>query len=119
VETINLERNYLNSELVYGHVMLVPVTTAWRILGLQIEDMEGSWNILNKHSRTVDKGWPSSLGVGRGANNSSLQKKSWLRNVKQELRRMTWKGHVARSGEMKNAYKISVQRTRRGMGRQY
>jgi hypothetical protein len=28
-------------------------------------------NILNKQSRTTDKGWPSSLGVGRGANNSS------------------------------------------------
>jgi hypothetical protein len=24
----------------------------------------------NKQSRTADKGWPSSLGVGRGANNS-------------------------------------------------
>jgi hypothetical protein len=24
-------------------------------------------NILNKQSRTADKGWPSSLGVGRGA----------------------------------------------------
>jgi hypothetical protein len=28
-------------------------------------------NILNKQSRTTDKGWSSSLGVGRGANNSS------------------------------------------------
>jgi len=28
-------------------------------------------NILNKQSRTVDKGWNSSLGVGRGVNNSS------------------------------------------------
>jgi hypothetical protein len=28
-------------------------------------------NILNKKSRTADKGWSSSLGVGRGANNSS------------------------------------------------
>jgi hypothetical protein len=26
-------------------------------------------NILNKQSRTGDRGWPSSLGVGRGANN--------------------------------------------------
>jgi len=31
-------------------------------------NMEG---ILNKQSRTADKGWSSSLGVGRGANNSS------------------------------------------------
>jgi hypothetical protein len=28
-------------------------------------------NILNKQSRTADKGSSSSLGVGRGANNSS------------------------------------------------
>jgi hypothetical protein len=28
-------------------------------------------NILNKQSRTADEGCPSSLGVGRGANNSS------------------------------------------------
>jgi hypothetical protein len=28
-------------------------------------------NILNKQLRTADKGWSSSLGVGRGANNSS------------------------------------------------
>jgi hypothetical protein len=27
-------------------------------------------NILNKQSRTADKGWPSSLEVGPGANNS-------------------------------------------------
>jgi hypothetical protein len=26
-------------------------------------------NILNKQSRTADKGWSSILGVGRGANN--------------------------------------------------
>jgi hypothetical protein len=31
-------------------------------------------NILNKQSRTADKGWSSSLGVGRVANNSSPQK---------------------------------------------
>jgi hypothetical protein len=37
--------------------------------GLQIWRVAG--NILNKHSRTADKGWSSSLGVGRGANNSS------------------------------------------------
>jgi hypothetical protein len=27
-------------------------------------------NILNKQSRTADKGWSCSLGVGSGANNS-------------------------------------------------
>jgi hypothetical protein len=29
-------------------------------------------NVLNKQSRDVDKGWSSSLGVGRGPNNASL-----------------------------------------------
>jgi hypothetical protein len=29
-------------------------------------------NILNKQSRAADKGWPSILGAGRGANNSSV-----------------------------------------------
>jgi hypothetical protein len=29
-------------------------------------------NILNKQSQKADKGWSSSFGVGRGANNSSL-----------------------------------------------
>ena len=33
--------------------------------------IEGSSNILNKQSRTAYKGWSSSLGVERGANNSS------------------------------------------------
>jgi hypothetical protein len=36
--------------------------------GLQI--WRAAANILNKQSRTADKGWPSSLRVGRGANNS-------------------------------------------------
>jgi hypothetical protein len=36
--------------------------------GLQIRRVAA--NILNKQSRTADKGWPSSLGVGWGANNS-------------------------------------------------
>jgi hypothetical protein len=31
-------------------------------------------NILNKQSRTADKGWSSSLGVGSVANNSSPKK---------------------------------------------
>jgi hypothetical protein len=29
-------------------------------------------NVLNKQLWTANKGWPSSLGVGRGADNSSL-----------------------------------------------
>jgi hypothetical protein len=50
--------------------------------GLQIVDggddlqiLRVAAKILNKQSRTADKGWSSSLGVGRGANNTSPQKK--------------------------------------------
>jgi len=54
----------------------VPVTTAWRVLRLRIEERPPIWrvaaNILNKQSWTADRGWSSSLGVGRGANNPSL-----------------------------------------------
>jgi hypothetical protein len=35
--------------------------------GLQIWRVDA--NILIKQSLTADKGWPSSLGIGRGANN--------------------------------------------------
>ena len=37
-------------------------------------------NKLNKQSRTADEGWSSILGVGRGANNTSLLK-TLLRNT--------------------------------------
>jgi hypothetical protein len=37
--------------------------------GLQVWSV--AVNILNKQSQTVDKGWSSSLEVGRGTNNSS------------------------------------------------
>jgi hypothetical protein len=53
----------------------VRVTTAWRFLRLRMEERPPMWrvaaNILNKQSRTADKGWSSSLGVGRGVDNSS------------------------------------------------
>jgi hypothetical protein len=44
--------------------------------GLQIWRVAA--NISNKQSRTADKGWSFSLGVGRGANNSSPYKISFL-----------------------------------------
>ena len=54
----------------------VPVTTACCVLRLWMEELPPIWRvaakILNKQSQTADKGWPSSLGVGRGANNSLL-----------------------------------------------
>jgi hypothetical protein len=49
---------------------LVPVNTAWCVLGLRMEERPPIWrvavNILNKQSRTADKGWSSSLGLGEG-----------------------------------------------------
>jgi hypothetical protein len=63
----------------------VCVTTQWRVLGLRMEEWPPIWrvaaNILNKQSRTAGKGWSSSLGVGRGANNSSQLKCILLRNI--------------------------------------
>jgi len=59
-----------------GNLLWVPVTTAWRVLRLRMEERPPirrvAANKLNKQSRTADKGWFSSLGVGRGANNPSL-----------------------------------------------
>ena len=53
----------------------VTVTTAWRVLRLQMEERPPirrvAANILNKQSRTADEGWSSSWGGGRGANNAS------------------------------------------------
>jgi len=49
----------------------VPVTVAWHVLRLRMEERPPVWRvdakILKKQSRTADKGWSSSLGVGRGA----------------------------------------------------
>ena len=65
--------------------MWVPVTTAWRAPRLRKEERPLIWrvaaNILNKQSKTADKGWSSSFGVGWGANNSSPLKRILLRNI--------------------------------------
>jgi len=56
----------------------VPVTTAWCVLRLRMEERPPVWriasNILNKQSRTREKGWSSSLGVGRGVDKSPTLK---------------------------------------------
>jgi len=48
------------------------------------EDSHKIWkitvNILNKQSRTADKGWPLSVVVGWGDHRSSLQKLYMLQN---------------------------------------
>jgi hypothetical protein len=51
--------------------------------GLQIGRVAA--NVLSKQSRTANKGWSSSFGVGRGSINASPQKIISLRNVTQGL----------------------------------
>jgi len=61
----------------------VPVTTAWRVLRMGIEERPPIWrvaaNILHIQSRTTIKGWSSSLIVGRDAKISSPLKRIMLR----------------------------------------
>jgi len=48
------------------------VTIAWLVLRLRVEERPPiAANILNKLSMTEEKGWFSSLGVGRDVKNSS------------------------------------------------
>jgi len=58
----------------YVQHKLDPVTTAWCVLGLRLEERPPIWwiaaELLNKQSRAADKG-SSSLGVGQGAKNFS------------------------------------------------
>jgi len=63
----------------------VPVTTAWRVLRLRVEERSPVWrvaaHILNMQTRAADKGWFSSLGFGRDADKSSPYKPALLRNI--------------------------------------
>jgi len=52
------------------HVMWVPFTMQWRVFWFDIWRVAA--NILNKQSRIDEKGYSSSLGVGRRANNSTV-----------------------------------------------
>jgi hypothetical protein len=65
------------------HHCMAPPQVADEGDGLQI--WRAAANVLNKQSRTVDKGWSSSLTIGRGANNSPQKKKKILRNVTKGL----------------------------------
>jgi hypothetical protein len=56
-------------KLFYYDIIYLYVGVADRGDGLLIWRVAA--NILNKQSLSADKGWSSSLGVGRGANNSS------------------------------------------------
>jgi hypothetical protein len=51
------------------------VATAWRVLTLRMDETTSirrlAANVMNKQSRTADKGWSSSLELGHGTNNTS------------------------------------------------
>jgi hypothetical protein len=70
--------------------MWFPVTTTWRVVGLQIRRV--SVNILNKQSLAASKGWSVGLGIGRGAKNSLPYGSRLLRNVTQGfgIERIVW-----------------------------
>jgi hypothetical protein len=96
----------------------VPVTTAWRVLRLRMEERPPIWsvaaNILNKQSRTAEKGWSFSLGIGLGDNKSSLWKQMFVTKHSQTKSR-TW----ARLGEEKGVYRVLVEKPegKRPLGR--
>ena len=58
-------KNYYTSSSIVRK--LVPVNTAWRVFSLRMEERPPIWrpaaSILNKQSRTTDKGRSSSLGL--------------------------------------------------------
>jgi hypothetical protein len=82
----------------------VPVTTAWHVLRLRMEERPPIWrvaaNILNKQLRTADNGWSSSLGVGRGANNSSPLKRIFVMKYSHTKPR-TWTDTLVRTKQWK------------------
>ena len=62
-----------------------PVSTKWGVFRLRMNERPPVWrvaaNILHNPSRRADKVWSSSLGVGRGANNSSCKTLTLLRTL--------------------------------------
>jgi hypothetical protein len=66
--TVRILSKHLLSKSFSTRDKWVPVTTAWRVLGLRMGERRPIWrvaaNILNKQSRTADKGCSSNLGLG-------------------------------------------------------
>jgi hypothetical protein len=95
-ETISHKRIKLTSESC-NHVKWIPYYNG--MARPQVVDGGGGlkiWriaaNILNRQSRTDDRGWSSSLGVGREANNPHRKTTNVLRNVlkRPEPGRILW-----------------------------
>jgi predicted lysophospholipase L1 biosynthesis ABC-type transport system permease subunit len=70
-----LDLFYNRTITVMTAITWVPGNTAWRVLRLHMEERPPTWRVavnkLNRQPGTADKGWPSSFGVGLGANNPS------------------------------------------------
>jgi hypothetical protein len=86
-----------------GHGKWVPVSTAWSVFRLWVEEPPTIWraaaNVLSKQSWAADKGWSSSLGVRRAANNFYLchvknHSQRLGKNGSSCLRRGTGGGHL-------------------------
>ena len=74
-------------------MMWVPVTTAWHVLGLRMEEWPPIWrlavNKLNKQPRTADEGWSPAWGLGEVLT-TPLHKNQMLR-ITHKLRCFLWK----------------------------
>jgi hypothetical protein len=76
-------------------LMWVPVTTAWRVLRLRMEERPPMWreaaNILNKQSRTADKGWSCSLdGWANGHQLLAMKMCIWYEIFANKASDMDW-----------------------------
>jgi hypothetical protein len=100
---LSVELRYIHQ---YTRDKWVLATKTWRVLRLRIDGWPLKWmvapSILNKQLRTTDKGWPSSLGLRRGANNSSPLKRIVLRNRKRVIY-----AYVRTSTYIEHAYTLS------------
>jgi hypothetical protein len=78
---INYIARFVNGAMLGGSVL----TTAWHVLRLRMGEVfrlrRVARNILKKQSRTADKGWPSSLGLGVGLITPHRKNFLLLRNV--------------------------------------
>ena len=88
------------------HVRWVPVTTAWRVLRLRMEERPPIWrvaaNILNTEGRVT--------GEWRKLHNEELSHLYSLPNIVRVVksRRMRRAGHVARMGEGRGVHRVLV-----------
>jgi hypothetical protein len=84
-QVLKSKMKYLGVKLINVSDKWVPVTMAWRVLRMRMEERPRIWkvtaNILNKQVRTADKVWSYSSGIGRDANNSSPNKRNMLPNI--------------------------------------